>query len=131
MIWDRLDWELALITTTLCSITNGEGLKVLLYPSIKHWNNPGDISLPWTGECHQIPPPSLRAASASKKKKKKKSNHHWLNICEHFTHTKLWHLARGWSELKLSNSWGDKRKSGTHLPFSFHLMNTRNKKIKP
>ena len=71
MIWDRLDWELALITTTLCSITNGEGLKVLLYPSIKHWNNPGDISLPWTGECHQIPPPSLRAASASKKKKKK------------------------------------------------------------
>ena len=28
-IWDRLDWELALITTTLCSTANGESLKVL------------------------------------------------------------------------------------------------------
>ena len=46
-------------------------------------------------------------------------------------HTKLYHLAGGRSEGKLSNPWGSKRKSWTHLPSSFHLINTRNKKIKP
>ena len=28
-IWDRIDWKLAVITTTLCSTGNGESLKVL------------------------------------------------------------------------------------------------------
>ena len=44
-IWDRLDWERAVITTTLFSITNGGGR--VIHPSIKSWNNPGNISLPW------------------------------------------------------------------------------------
>ena len=35
------------------------------------------------------------------------------------------------AELKLSNPWDDKRKSSTQLPFSFDLINTRNKKMKP
>ena len=47
------------------------------------------------------------------------------------THTKLCQLAGGRSEGKLSNSWGSKRKSWTHLPSTFDLINTRNKKIKP
>ena len=47
-IREHLDWEPAVITTTLCSTTNGESLMDLYtHPSIKSWNNPGDISLTW------------------------------------------------------------------------------------
>ena len=45
--------------------------------------------------------------------------------------TKLCHLVYGKFEWKLVNPWGDKKKSWTQFPFSFHLNNTRNKKIKP
>ena len=44
--------------------------------------------------------------------------------------TKLSRFVRGRSKWKLSNFWDEERKSWTHLPFSFHLINTRNKKIK-
>ena len=81
--------------------------------------------------CSQIPPPSLRVAPT-----RSKTNHRWLNHLQTLhththTHTKLRHLARGRSEWRLSNRWVNKRKSGTHLPFSFHLINARNKNIKP
>ena len=60
-----------------------------------------------------------------------KTNHHWLNHLQTpNTNTRLRHLAGGRCEGKLSNSWGSKRKSWTHLSSSFHLINTRNKKIK-
>ena len=72
-------------------------------------------------KCYQIPPTPLRTASTPNKTK---INHNWLNHLQ----TRLRHLARGRSEWKLSNPWGDKRKCWTHLPFSFHLINTRNKK---
>ena len=41
------NWEPTVITTTLCSSANWVSLQVL-YPSIKFWNNPGNISLPET-----------------------------------------------------------------------------------
>ena len=43
----------------------------------------------------------------------------------------LHHLTCRKSAGKLSNHWSSKRKSWIHLPSSFHLFNTRNKKIKP
>ena len=54
-----------------------------------------------------------------------------LLIYKHFTHTKLHHLALEKAEGKLPNTWGNTEKSRSHLPASFHLINTRNKKIKP
>ena len=45
-------------------------------------------------------------------------------------HTKLCHLACGRSEGELSNPGGNKRKSWTHVPSSFHMINTRYKKDK-
>ena len=78
----------------------------------------------------QTPPLSLRVASTPYNTK---INQHWLNYLTNTTHThiKSRHLARGRCKWKLSNPWGDKRTSWTHLPFSFHLINTRNKKMKP
>ena len=79
--------------------------------------------------CYQIPPPSLRVPSTPNKKKKPTTID--LVIYKHSTHTKLHHFVRSRSAWKLSNPWGDKRKSWTHLPFSVHLLIIRNKKIKP
>ena len=62
---------------------------------------------------------------------KKPSTNTTLTHSHTHTHTKLCQLAGGRSEGKLSNSWGSKRKSWTHLPSTFDLINTRNKKIKP
>ena len=115
------------IITTLCSTTTGESLYGFTHPSIKTWNNPGDISLTWNcisviksqpphSEWHQLPI-------------KRKPTTIDLIIYKHSTH-KSRHLKRGRSEWKLSNPCGDKRKSWTHLPSSFCLINTRNKKIK-
>ena len=50
-------------------------------------------------------------------------------IYKHSTDTILRRLDRSRSEEKLLNPWGDKKKSWSHLPFSFQLINTRNKKI--
>ena len=121
-IWDRLDWESAVITTTLCSTANGESL---IYPSIKSWNNPG-VFLKLC-KCSQTQHPSPRVASTPTEQSLTTIR---LIIYKHSTHTKLRHLARGRSEEKLSNPWVDKRKSWTHLPSSLFLINTRNKKNK-
>ena len=51
-------------------------------------------------------------------------------IYKHSTHTILRRLDRSRSEEKLLNPWGDKKKSWSHLPFSFQLINSWNKKIK-
>ena len=61
----------------------------------------------------QIPHPLPRVASTLNRTE---TNHHWLNHLQHYIYTKFCHLARGRSEGKLSNPWGSKRKSWTHLP---------------
>ena len=43
-----------------------------------------------------------------------------LTIYKYCTRTKLRHFNRGRSKGKLSNPWGNKRKSWTHLSSSFH-----------
>ena len=42
-MYHKNDWEPTVITTTLFTTATRESL---IYPSIKSWNNPGDISLP-------------------------------------------------------------------------------------
>ena len=119
-VWDDFDWEPPVITTTLCSTAN---VKSLTYISIKSCNYPRDISLPWN--CASVF--NSRVASTRIEQKPTTTG---LFIYKHSTHTKLRHLGRGRSEEKLSNSWGNKRKSWNHLPSSFHLINTKNKKGK-
>ena len=97
-IWDCLDWEPAIISTTLCSAANGESL---IYPSIKSWSNTGDISLPLNSaivlkshthhpEQHQFPIQQKPTTIS-------------LIIYKHSTHTKLHHFDCSRSEGQLSN----------------------------
>ena len=74
--WLPIGFNLALITTTLCSTTNGESLKVL-------YTHPWSLAITletFTSlklcKCYQIPHPSLRVASNPNKTK---TNYHWLN----------------------------------------------------
>ena len=53
-----------------------------------------------------------------------------LIIYKHSTHW-LHNLPCGRSYRKLSNPWGRKMKSWIYLSSLFHLINTRNKKVKP
>ena len=106
-------WKLAVITTTICSTTNEESLKVS-YPCIKSWNKPGDISLP--SQTVQVFSNPITIMG--------------LIIHTH-TSTKLRHSAVFRSEGKLSNPSGSKRNSWAYFPSSFHLIKTRNKNIKP
>ena len=73
-------------------------------------------------KCYQSSHPSLRVASTPNKQKPITID---LIVYKQTIHTKLCHFARVRSEWKLSNPWGDS------LLFSFHLINLRNKKIKP
>ena len=108
-----------------------------IYLSIKPWNNPGNISLPWNcasilkshtnhPEQHQPPiepkPTTIRLIIY-------KHTHTHTHTHTHIL-TKLHHLTHGRSQGKLSNPWGSKRKSRTHLPSSFFLIKTRKTKIK-
>ena len=120
--------------------TLSHNLSTMFVQPLKSWNNPGDILLSW--KCASVIKshlPSLRVASTPNKTK---SNQHGLNHLQTLhkhthththtrIHTKLRLLARRRCEWKPSNPWGDKRKSWTCLPFSFHLIDTRNKKMKP
>ena len=62
----------------------------------------------------QTPHPSTRVASSPITQKPTTIG---LTICKYSTCTKLRHLHRDRSEGKLSNHWGNKRKSCTHLSF--------------
>ena len=95
--------------------------KVLEYP----WRHFTSLKL---CKCSQIPNPSPRVASNPNRTK---TSHIDLIICKLSTYTKLRYLFYGRYEWKLSNFWGNKKKSWAHLPVSLHLTNTRNKKIKP
>ena len=55
LIWDCLNWELALTTITLCSTTNGECLMVYI-PIHKESHLRHFTSLKLS-KCYQIPPP--------------------------------------------------------------------------
>ena len=124
------------ITTTLCSTAYGESL---IYPSIKSRNNPGDIWLPWN--CASVLKSNTHHLALHKPPIEQKPTITGLIINKHSTHphthththahNKLHYLVRGRSGGKLSNPWGNKRKSWTHLSSSFHLINTRSKKVKP
>ena len=128
-IWDRLYWEPAVITATLCQSANGKS-SGFIYPSIKSWNNAGNISLP--GRCVLKVPVfsnSTHITQSNINPQQNKTNHHQLNHPQTL-YTHLRHVDPGRSEGKLSNPWGSKRKSWTHLPSLFHLIKTRKKKIK-
>ena len=99
-------WESPKLGT--CSSTNnGREPQNFIYPSIKSWNNPGNIPLKLC-KCSQIPHSSPRVASTSNRTK---TNHYWLSIYKHFTRTKLRKPAREKTEGKLPNLWDNTEKS--------------------
>ena len=95
---------LVLITTTHCSTANRESLKVLYTCSLSLGITLDTFQFPETGEVFSNS--TLRVVSTLSE-----TNHHLFNHHKHSTHIKLCHLAHGRSEGKLSNSWGNKRKS--------------------
>ena len=73
-VWDGLDWEPNVITTTLYLTAIVESLK---YPSIKSWNNPGDISLSWN--CASVLKCHNHQSEEQQPTREQKINHHCLN----------------------------------------------------
>ena len=71
--WLPIEFNLALITITLCSTTNGKSYS-LIYTSIKSWNNPGDISL--SGNCASVVKSDTHHSEKHQPPDKTKTNHH-------------------------------------------------------
>ena len=126
--WDHLEWVPAVITATLCPSTDGKSLQVL-------YTHPQSFGI--TLATFDFPEAVLvflnstrNTQSSFNPQKKQKPITISLIINKHYTHTKLGDVDCGRSMGKLSNPWGSKRKSWTHLPCSFHLIKTRKRKIK-
>ena len=98
-------------------------------PIIKSWSNPGNIPLPWN--CANVIKSKPHHSEEHQQPIKRKPTTTDLINYKYSTHTKLCHLPSGSSEWNFSNPCGGKRKSWTQFPFLFHLINTRNTKIKP
>ena len=105
-------WESPRLGT--CGLTNnGREPQNFIYLSIKSWNNPSNIPLPWNSLplfCSQIPHPSPRVASTPIEQKPTSIG---FIMCKHFTCTKLSKPARKKTEGKLPNPWDNTRKSCT------------------
>ena len=98
--------------------------RVLRFYIPKSWNNPGDFSLP--RNCASVMKSHTHHSKYSQPPIKQKPTTIDLIIFKHSAHTKLCHLI-----CSRSLSGSSKTPRVTHHPLSFHLINTRNKKIKP
>ena len=81
-IWDRLNWEPAVIV--VCSSTNWKSLQ---YASIKFWNDPGKISLPWN--CASILKSRIHQPEQYQSLIKQNPTTISLIIYKYYTHAKL------------------------------------------
>ena len=69
-IWDHLDWEPAVITTTLCSTANGKSLRVL-------YTHPKSLGI--TLETFHFPESVQVFSNPTSITQRRKINHQWLN----------------------------------------------------
>ena len=86
------------------------------------WNNPGDISLP--GNCASVIKSHTHHSDQLPKKQKPITID--LIVYKHFIYTLI-----SATSLVFCLSGSSQTLGVTHFPFSFHLINPRNKKIKP
>ena len=83
-IWDHYDWEPTVITATLCSSANLQEPSGFIYPSTKSWNNPGNISLPWS--CASVLKSHTHYPELHQPPIEKKPTTISLIIYKHYTH---------------------------------------------